>query len=221
MKYLFEQLRIFLFGKEQNTAKRIVNWALILLIIAGFTEYGIDHDGDMSGLLKKETWETKPSTNYQDTLPTINDTIYVRALGEVNYSELQRASNILKEKFNRETRIISPIEVTNDMLYQGSNIIDPYSTVKSTNESYNTLTITEYDMTDSDLITSVMGMYYDKNILVGTGGSFEETIIHEFGHFLGLPHCENPKCVMTTRDKTGGEKPPTYFCKNCKSKINI
>ena len=25
----------------------------------------------------------------------------------------------------------------------------------------------------------------------------EKVVLHELGHNLGLPHCENPKCVMT------------------------
>jgi archaemetzincin len=25
-----------------------------------------------------------------------------------------------------------------------------------------------------------------------------EKVLHELGHNLGLPHCENPKCVMTS-----------------------
>ena len=51
-----KNLKVFLFGEKDTLAKRIVNYGLIFLVIAGITEYGIKNDGDMSGLLKKETW---------------------------------------------------------------------------------------------------------------------------------------------------------------------
>ena len=51
---------------------------------------------------------------------------------------------------------------------------------------------------------------------------FKKVVIHEFGHNLGLPHCINKNCVMTS----AAEKIATIdnekmqLCPNCKKKLN-
>ena len=83
MKEILEEIRIFVFGKEKTLTKTIINWGFILLLIAGFTEYGIDHNGDMSGLLKKETWETKPVESIEHP----NDTIYIISVADIDVKD--------------------------------------------------------------------------------------------------------------------------------------
>lgn len=49
----------------------------------------------------------------------------------------------------------------------------------------------------------------------------EKVVLHELGHNMGLPHCDNPKCVMTS----AAEKISTIdnanasLCSNCARKI--
>ena len=50
---------------------------------------------------------------------------------------------------------------------------------------------------------------------------FKKVVIHEFGHNLGLPHCLNKNCVMTS----AAEKIATIdneqlqLCDDCKNKL--
>ncbi|HCQ13540.1 matrixin family metalloprotease [Flavobacterium sp.] len=52
---------------------------------------------------------------------------------------------------------------------------------------------------------------------------FKKVVIHEFGHNLGLPHCENTHCVMTS----AAEKISTIdtekmeLCSKCKTQLKI
>ena len=52
---------------------------------------------------------------------------------------------------------------------------------------------------------------------------FKKVVIHEFGHNLGLPHCENTHCVMTS----AAEKISTIdtekmeLCSKCKRQLQL
>ena len=218
MGNILEQIRIFFFGKEKTLVKTIINWGLVLLIIAGFTEYGIDHNGDMSGLLKKETWETKPS----EPINKVNDTVYVRPIGEVDNNRLVEASKIISNKFGVETKIIDGINFTNDMKYSNYNKINPIHTISMIEEESNVriINIVEGEMTDEDGITTIMGLTSGKTMLISTYSPFEQTLIHEFGHSLGLSHCSNSHCVMSTFANGYDVSFGTNFCKKCKSDLN-
>lgn len=49
-----------------------------------------------------------------------------------------------------------------------------------------------------------------------------KVVIHEFGHNLGLPHCPNKNCVMTSAAEklTTIDKEKLALCKKCKKIIN-
>jgi hypothetical protein len=228
MKKILELIRIYLFGREKTLGKTIVNWAFILLLIAGFAEYGIDHNGDMSGLLKKETWKTD-SNNYQDNLPKskqfegVNDTIYIKSLGNVKSTTLSKAAKILENKFNVKTKIDGYIELTDGMLDNDNrfdmDIIKDYiiSDVK-------TLVVTNFPIinyVDGEIVKND-GFQYGQSMLVTTlSYSFEQTVIHEYGHLIKLDHCQNDRCVMSLYKKIANEVRTPFFCENCKNKINL
>jgi predicted Zn-dependent protease len=212
-----KNLKTFLFGEKDTLSKRIVNYSLIFLVIAGFTEYGIDHNGDMSGLMKKETWESNKA-------PTIvDDTVYIMSLGEVNKSILNKASNIISKKFNVNTKIVESIDYTEDLFHTDFDKINPYYSVEKFNDGSGRkrIVITETEMTDDDGITSVMGICCGNTMLVSTISPFKETLIHEYGHSLGLNHCPNPKCIMSTFGNGYEVSFGSNFCENCEKKYKL
>lgn len=52
---------------------------------------------------------------------------------------------------------------------------------------------------------------------------FSQTIAHEFGHTLGLPHCPNPLCLMADAKGTikTVDAAKNELCKQCKQKISL
>lgn len=46
-------------------------------------------------------------------------------------------------------------------------------------------------------------------------------VIHEFGHTLGLTHCKNFSCVMTSSSYVEGiDLKQAHFCRQCKLRLN-
>lgn len=54
-----------------------------------------------------------------------------------------------------------------------------------------------------------------------TAIKFELTVIHEYGHVLGLPHCRDLGCLMAdyTESKKSGNKASGRFCAACRAAL--
>lgn len=215
MKEIFEEIRIFVFGKERTLTKTIINWGFILLLIAGFTEYGIDHNGDMSGLLKKETWETN-SPKTENLKGVSNKKVYLRTLGYVDEYYIIKTKKIISEKFGVEVEIIEKVDPNPEMFvkegFTGSDRLLKFLPIKG-----KTITLVGYKILADDDGKKLGGFQNGLNILVSTKiNFFEKALVHEYGHSLFLNHCQDKTCVMSTNRKTG-----TNFCKNCKNTIGL
>lgn len=215
MERILEEIRIFVFGKERTLIKTIINWGFILLVIAGFTEYGIDHNGDMSGLFKKETWETKPTNKITFTEKNKKKVVYLRTLGSVSPEYVRRTKKLITEKFNVDVQEIDNIEINSGMFCK-EGFIGVNKVIKFLPKKGKTITLIGYKILNEDDNKKLGGFTLGLHILVSTKCSFfDKALVHEYGHSLFLDHCSNQNCVMSTNKNTG-----TNFCQNCKKLLS-
>lgn len=53
------------------------------------------------------------------------------------------------------------------------------------------------------------------------GRVFKEAV-HELGHIFGLPHCENPECIMRFSNSIGDtDRKGPGFCDRCRAKLEV
>ena len=104
------------------------------------------------------------------------------------------------------------------------------------NKEYKILMITNYNIcTDRKLngVThknwSIFGLAFlnkkpcvvSTNRLKGSKEKLVKTSIHEIGHTLGIPHCENDRCILTDAKGKGSrvDNMKIWLCENCTKKI--
>lgn len=162
--------------------------------------------------------------------------------GNIEESKIEFIKSALENKFKIDTIIIFDQELPKETFYAPRNRYRADKLIHYLKENYDTEKV--IGITDKDISTTVreqedwgiMGLAYrpGKSCVVSTFRTFrnaksethknerlKKVTIHEYGHTLGLPHCENSKgCVM--RDANG--KVATIdetddFCSKCKSQI--
>ena len=158
--------------------------------------------------------ETSNETSLSD-----NHTVIVRALGNVDYGDLDFAADIIRDFYGYNVDISTPIDIEENMLSSDGGLI-------STKACYNlpvavkTVFITDkllYD--EKGILLRGVTSGNEKTIIVrGEKRFMKETIIHEIGHSLGLGHCNDETCIMAIHND---ETDSGNFCSVCRTKINF
>ena len=175
---------------------------------------------------KKKSNSSTPSRTESNADENISDevrehrstpTIYVRALGNVDNSDLVSTSEIIQDFYGFNVVIKSQVDVTSSML-NSSGYLNSMYTCMELDGDVKTIYITEnllYDNNDILLRGTTSG---DNNTIVVRGETrfLRETVIHELGHAFGLDHCEDLTCVMAVANDAydSGD-----FCNKCKNNI--
>lgn len=162
--------------------------------------------------------------------------------GNIDESQIEFVKSTLENKFKIDSIILFDQELPKEAYYKPRNRYRADKLIKFLKENYETDKV--IGITNKDISTTVdehedwgiMGLAYrsGKSCVVSTFRTFrnaksdthknerlKKVTIHEFGHTLGLSHCENSKtCVM--RDANG--KVATIdetddFCDKCNSQI--
>lgn len=99
-----------------------------------------------------------------------------------------------------------------------SDILDDQKLLNRFSEFKSVIYLTKRRMYDTNVRSYVRGYSTGVSLIVKiNNGWAKETLIHELGHILGLPHCDNLNCIMATNNDlydTG------LFCKKCKNLLN-
>lgn len=164
------------------------------------------------------------------------------SFGQFDSEKLEFVEYVLHEKFKFDSLKMVHQNLPAEAFYKPRNRYRANKLIHYLKENYDSDKI--IGLTHKDISTTsgkhedwgIMGLAYrpGKSCVVSTFRTFrgakseehknerlKKVVFHEFGHTLGLPHCENSKsCLM--RDANG--KVITVdetddFCANCKSKI--
>jgi|694.fasta_scaffold08802_4 archaemetzincin len=134
-----------------------------------------------------------------------------------------------------KTKLLTETKVMGTDKYSANKILENMNKIFS-NKEYKILMITNYNIcTDRKLngVThknwSIFGLAFlnkkpcvvSTNRLKGSKEKLVKTSIHEIGHTLGIPHCENDRCILTDAKGKGSrvDNMKIWLCENCTKKI--
>jgi archaemetzincin len=162
-------------------------------------------------------------------------------LGKIDSHYIKSSSDALRNYFKVDTLIFVEAELPEETYYQPRNRYRADKLIRHLRDTYSTQKVV--GLTSKDISTTsgeqedwgIMGLAFrpGKSCVISTFRTFRgarneehkkerlnKVVIHEFGHTLGLPHCENSECVMRdAQGKVATVDQVNDFCTSCKSRI--
>jgi predicted Zn-dependent protease len=192
--------------------KEIVFIAVLFFIIKGFDDLLSMHNYDFNCLFDPKTYTDEPLSTENSV--EVNDTVYIKGLGDFNESSLQESKRVIEEVFGVTCVIGSPIQ-TNDNLYlNGTSKLDANKVIQQFGTINKVVFVTNETLYNTNTKHTLKGYCLGKTVIV-RDKTVRHTTIHEFGHTFGLDHCDNKDCVM------GAHSSNNEFCNKCKNQINL
>jgi predicted Zn-dependent protease len=143
--------------------------------------------------------------------------VYITGLGDFNQSDLETASKEITDVFGVKCEIIGPVKTTSKLYVTNTDRLDENKCMTSLNPKNKTVYITNEYLSSKNRAGAAQKN--GKFIIVSNNcNNLRKTVLHEFGHTLGMDHCHNNKCIMATHNTMtcNGE-----FCDNCKTKLKL
>lgn len=149
----------------------------------------------------------------------------------VNETVIKNIIYVIDSTFGYTNSKIYDITFTDDLLsddkksYDGSKVISKYYMTEKT------LIITNNKITDichgkriilsgwtqRNGYISILSTY--KLDSVNFISRMKKLTVHEFSHYFGLNHCDNPICIMNEESKL--DEQLLWYCKRCQNQINL
>jgi hypothetical protein len=172
---------------------------------------------DNSPIKNEESTNIDEFQNDEPSTKSVSKTIYVRALGDVDNSDLESTSQIIKDFYGYNVEILSQVDVDSEMLTPSGDV-SSIKVCRILDDEVTTVYITDnllYDYNNQLLRGTTSGD--NKTIIVrGETRFLRETVIHELGHSFGLDHCDDMTCIMAVAND---QYDSGDFCNKCKNKI--
>lgn len=159
----------------------------------------------------------KSQNEYGEFVKNSNINVRVVSLdASIDSSRLVEVSSFINEFFGFKTEIRNDsIDITEYLFGKSEYVNADLFTMNVYQDTFTIYLTNRLLTTPTNLMVS--GATVEENLvtIVCNRISFEYikgTIIHEFGHLLGLGHCENSYCVMSIESD---EQSQNKFCSHC------
>jgi len=201
---------------KHSFLKDLVIVGLLVLVIGAADELLSKHNYNLKCLLDPKTYTNEPIRTVNSP---VNDTVYIKGLGDFNSSSLDEAKKVLESKFGVTCVIDGSEKTKNDMYFDGTSKLEVNKVIKELSGHTKVVFITNELIYNSLSGNNLRGFSQrsNKTTIIRTK-SLRETVIHEFGHNLGLEHCKDKTCIMAIHND---KEDSGDFCNNCKIKLKL
>jgi predicted Zn-dependent protease len=199
---------------KHSFLKDLVIVGLLVLVIGAADELLSKHNYNLSCLLDPKTYTSEPIRTVNTP---VNDTIYIKGLGDFNSSSLVETKKILESTFGVTCVIDGSEKTKNNMYLDGTSKLEVNRVIRELRGHTKVVFITNESIYNSFSGHNLRGFTQCNTMVIRTK-SLRETVIHEFGHNLGLGHCEDKTCIMAINND---KEDSGDFCNNCKTKLKL
>lgn len=151
------------------------------------------------------------------------DTLYVVSDNTVNNSDVLKTKQIIETYFGLNVKISNERIVFDSDLFDNEGYIDGSKLLYRYDDDNDKIIITNLNCKRDNKDIAGLSEGEFGNILLVSNSSlynrsrlFEETIIHEVSHNIGLDHCDNKNCIMFHMGSHLGKHD---MCDDCRKKL--
>lgn len=187
----------------------------LYFIYSYFTQGNLDSTiNDLDKVIER----SKSKNNVTEPTNNSNVDFYIRALGDVDQSDLTDVAKCVSDFYGYKCEIIEGHELTEDMKINGTeSIINGGNAITFLTKYDKTIFVVDKEIWHNK--KDMRGLASGNTVLIrGNKNTLCETAIHEIGHTLGLGHCDDMTCIMAIYND---EYESGDFCKKCKRQIGF
>ena len=201
---------------KHSFLKDLVIVGLLVLVIGAADELLSKHNYNLKCLLDPKTYTNEPIRTVN---APVNDTVYIKGLGDFNSSSLDEAKKVLESKFGVTCVIDGSEKTKNNMYFDGTSKLEANKVIKELMGHTKVVFITNELIYNSLSGNNLRGFTQrGGKTMVIRNKTLRTTVIHEFGHNLGLEHCKDKTCIMGAHND---KEDSGDFCNNCKIKLKL